>query len=163
MTTTANNNKEKAMFQFSTHRAQRNRTFGFAPVAAAIALTIAMAAPTSVAAAQQPPAGKKPALDIMLMSKPSPPKTGENTFEVTVKDAAGKPVTDAEVTAMFFMAAMPAMKMPEMKNTVTLKHQKDGMYSGTGQVMMAGKWDVTVMVKRAGREIGSKKFPVTAQ
>jgi nitrogen fixation protein FixH len=163
MTITANNNKEKAMFQFSTHRAQRNRTFGFAPVAAAIALTIAMAAPTSVTAAQQPPAGKKPALDITLMSKPSPPKTGENTFEVTVKDAAGKPVTDAEVTAMFFMAAMPAMKMPEMKNTVTLKHQKDGMYSGTGQVMMAGKWDVTVMVKRAGKEIGSKKFPVTAQ
>jgi hypothetical protein len=37
------------------------------------------------------------------------------------------------------------------------------MYIGTGQVMMAGKWDVTVMVKRAGKEIGSKKFPVTAQ
>jgi hypothetical protein len=29
--------------------------------------------------------------------------------------------------------------------------------------MMAGKWDVTVMVKRGGKEIGSKKFPVTAQ
>ena len=68
----------------------------------------------------------------MLMSKPSPPKTGDNTFEVMVKDAAGKPVTDADVTAMFFMAAMPAMKMPEMKNTVTLKHQKDGTYSRNG-------------------------------
>jgi nitrogen fixation protein FixH len=149
------------MFQFSTHRAQRNRTSGFAVVAAAIALTIAMAAPASVAAAQQPAASKKPALDIMLMSKPSPPKTGENTFEVMVKDAAGKPVTDAEVTAMFFMAKMG--NMPEMKNNVTLKHQKDGTYVGTGQVMMAGKWDVTLSVKRAGKEIGSKKFPVTAQ
>jgi hypothetical protein len=29
--------------------------------------------------------------------------------------------------------------------------------------MMAGKWDVTVMVKRAGKEIASKRFPVTAQ
>ena len=151
------------MVQFSTHRVQRKSTSAFAAVAAAIAITIALAAPTSVAAAQQPAAGKKPALDIMLMSKPSPPKTGENSFEVMVKDAAGKPVTDAEVTVMFYMAAMPAMKMPEMKNTVTLKHQKEGMYSGTGQVMMAGKWDVTVMVKRAGKEIGSKKFPVTAQ
>jgi nitrogen fixation protein FixH len=149
------------MFQFSTHRAQRKSTSAFVAVAAAIALTIAMAAPTSVAAAQQPAAGKKPALDIMLMSKPSPPKTGENTFEVMVKDAAGKPVTDAEVTAMFFMAKMG--NMPEMKNNVTLKHQKDGTYVGTGQVMMAGKWDVTVSVKRAGKEIGSKKFPVTAQ
>ena len=104
----------------------------------------------------------KPAVDIMLTSKPNPPKTGNNTFEVMVKDAAGKPVTDAEVTALFYMAAMPAMKMPEMKNTIALKHQKDGLYSGSGQVMMAGKWDVTVTVKRAGKEIGSKKFPVTA-
>jgi YtkA-like len=70
-------------------------------------------------------------------------------------------VTDAEVTAMFFMAKMG--NMPEMKNNVTLKHQKDGTYVGTGQVMMAGKWDVTLSVKRAGKEIGSKKFPVTAQ
>ena len=31
------------------------------------------------------------------------------------------------------------------------------------QVMMAGKWDATVTVKRAGKEIGSKKFPVTAK
>jgi len=55
------------------------------------------------------------------------------------------------------------MKMPEMKNTVTLKHQKDGNYVGTGQVMMAGKWDATVTVKRAGKEVGSKKIPITAQ
>ena len=113
--------------------------------------------------AQTKPAATKPAVDIMLMSKPNPPKTGENTFDVMVKDAAGKPITDAEVMAMFYMPPMPAMKMPEMKNTVTLKHQKSGTYTGTGQVMMAGKWDVTVSVKRAGKEIGSKKFPLTAK
>jgi hypothetical protein len=151
--------KERTMFQISTHRFQRNKTFGVA--VATIALTMAMAAPRHVSAAQEAAAGKKPTLDIMLMSKPSPPKTGENTFEVMVKDASGKPVTDAEVTAMFFMAKMG--NMPEMKNNVTLKHQKAGTYVGTGQVMMAGKWDVTVSVKRAGKEIGSKKFPVTAQ
>jgi hypothetical protein len=64
---------------------------------------------------------------------------------------------------MFYMAAMPAMKMPEMRNTATLKHQKEGRYVGTGQVMMGGQWDVTVMVKRGGEDIGSKKFPVSAQ
>jgi heme/copper-type cytochrome/quinol oxidase subunit 2 len=149
------------MVQISTHRVQRNRTFGIVVTAAAIALTIAMAAVGDVAAAQQPAAGQKPTLDIMLTSKPSPPKMGDNMFEVMVKDPAGKPVTDAEVTAMFHMAAMGAM--PEMKNNVALKHQKEGRYVGTGQVMMAGKWEVTVMVKRAGKEIGSKKFPVTAQ
>lgn len=150
------------MLHTSTQRVQSRGRFGFPASGAAIALAIMIAAPLqAAAAAQQPAAGKKPTVDIMLTSKPSPPKTGDNTFEVMVKDATGKPITDAEVTAMFYMAAMGAM--PEMKNNVPLKHQKEGRYVGTGQVMMAGKWDVTVMVKRAGKEIGSKKFPVTAQ
>ena len=130
-------------------------------LATGVAIAILTIVPLGVTAAAQATGGKKPSVDIMLTSKPSPPKTGENTFEVMVKDAAGKPITDAEVTAMFYMAKMG--NMPEMKNNVTLKHQKDGTYAGTGQVMMAGKWDVTVSVKRAGKEIGSKKFPVTAQ
>ena len=147
------------MLHISTQRVHSNCRFGVAAAGAAIALAITIAIPLQAAA--QSAASKKPTVDIMLTSKPSPPKTGDNTFEVMVKDAAGKPITDAEVTAMFFMPKMGAM--PEMKNNVTLKHQKDGTYVGTGQVMMAGKWDVTVMVKRAGKEIGSKKFPVTAQ
>ena len=147
------------MLHISTQRVHSNCRFGVAAAGAAIALAITIAIPLQAAA--QSAATKKPTVDIMLTSKPSPPKTGDNTFEVMVKDAAGKPITDAEVTAMFFMPKMGAM--PEMKNNVTLKHQKEGTYVGTGQVMMAGKWDVTVMVKRAGKEIGSKKFPVTAQ
>src|SRR5687767_4982282 len=106
---------------------------------------------------------QKPAFDITLKTTLNPPVTGKNTIEVTVKDGAGKPVTDADVSATFFMAAMPAMKMPEMKNTVALKHVKEGTYSGAAQVMMAGNWDVTVSVKRSGKEVGSKKFPVTAK
>ena len=102
-------------------------------------------------------------VDITLTSAPAQPKVGNNTFEATVKGADGKPITDAEVTAMFYLAAMPAMKMPETKNTVTLKHEKEGRYAGTGQVVMAGQWDVTVIVKRGGKEIGSRKFPISAQ
>jgi len=137
-------------------RVQSKRIF-----AVTVALAILMIVPLHVTAAAQQAATQKPTLDITLTSKPTPPKTGENTFQVVVKDATGKPITDAEVTAMFYMAKMGTM--PEMKNNVTLKHQKEGTYVGTGQVMMAGKWDVTVSVKRAGKEIGSKKFPVTAQ
>jgi hypothetical protein len=113
------------------------------------------------AIAQAPP--QKPAVDITLVSKPTPPRMGNNTLEVTLKDATGKPITDAAVSVTFFMAAMPAMKMPEMKNTSALKHVKDGTYSGTGNVMMAGNWDVTVTATRAGKEIGTKKFPITAK
>ena len=127
----------------------------------ALAVTVMAADGTRITAAQAQ-SQQKTALDITLASKPSPPKTGDNSFEVTVKGPDGKPITDAEVSVQFYMAAMPAMKMPEMKNTVTLKHQKAGVYTGMGQVMMAGKWDATVTVKRMGKEIGSKKFPVTA-
>jgi Cu(I)/Ag(I) efflux system membrane fusion protein/cobalt-zinc-cadmium efflux system membrane fusion protein len=125
-----------------------------------VVLTVLVAIPVM---AQGPAATQKPTVDIMLTSKPSPPKMGDNTLEVMLKDAGGKPITDADVSVTFFMAAMPAMKMPEMKNTVALKHVKDGTYSGIGKVMMAGNWDVTVTAKRAGKEIGAKKFPVIAK
>jgi hypothetical protein len=125
----------------------------------AIVFAFALAVPAFVSAQ----GGAKPTLDITLTSKPSPPKTGDNAFEVVVKDLSGKPVTDADVSVQLYMAAMPAMKMPEMRNAVALKHAKDGVYTGTGKVMMAGGWDATVSVKRAGKEIGSKKFPITAK
>jgi len=131
-------------------------------IVAATALAAYAVIGVTPAAAQAKAAAAKPTLDITLM-KPTTARTGDNAFEVVVKDAAGKPVTDADVSVIFHMAAMPAMKMPEMNHTVTLKHQKGGTYTGHGQVMMAGKWDVTVMVKRGSKEIGSKKFPVAAQ
>jgi hypothetical protein len=136
--------------------------FGVALWGAALVWSVIAAVPRLAAAA--PPQGssaQKTALDITFTSTPSPPQSGENAFEVTVKDPSGKLVTDAEVRVTFYMAPMGAM--PEMKNTVTLKHRKEGRYVGTGQVMMAGPWDVTVSVKRTGKDIGSKKFPITAK
>jgi hypothetical protein len=128
----------------------------YAVVSALLALMVGIGAEAAAQTA-------KPAFDIMLMTTPNPPMTGKNTIEVMVKDPSGTPVTDAEVSVTFFMAAMPSMKMAEMKNSVTLKHVKAGTYSGVGQVMMAGAWDVTASVKRGGKEIASKKFPVTAK
>lgn len=131
------------------------RMLSIAIALAAVVLTVPTSAPAQ--------ATSKPAVDITLTSKPTPPTTGSNTFEVTLKDPSGKPVSDADVSLQFYMAAMPAMKMPEMKNTVPLKHVKDGLYSGTGSVMMAGSWDVTVSVKRGGKEVASKKLPLVAK
>lgn len=106
---------------------------------------------------------EKKGLDIAFRSQPDPPKTGQNTFEVTVKGPDGKPITDAVVSVAFYMAAMPSMNMPEMRNSVTLKHDAEGRYRGTGNVAMGGRWDVTVAVKRGGKAIGSRKLTVTAQ
>ena len=120
---------------------------------------------------QQKPAGEgtpaaapsSPAqVDITFKSEPEPPKMGENIFEVMAMQA-GKPVTDADVSVVLYMPAMPSMNMPEMRNTVALKHEADGRYRGTGNVSMAGGWDATVMVMRGGQEIGSRKFTITAK
>ena len=98
----------------------------------------------------------------ITLDESQPIKSGENTLEVMVMQG-GQPVTDADVSVQFFMPAMPEMKMAEMKNTVPLKHEGGGRYRGTGNVMMAGKWDTTVMVMRGGQEIGSRKIEVTAK
>jgi nitrogen fixation protein FixH len=58
---------------------------------------------------------------------------------------------------------MPAMKMPEMRTKTELMPMGDGMYKGTGQVQMAGSWDVTVTAMKNGQEIGSRKLTVTAK
>jgi nitrogen fixation protein FixH len=123
-----------------------------------LTMALTLAAPLLVTACgggnQQP--------DITFTSEPDPPRMGENAFEVMVMQD-GQPVTDADVSVEFFMPAMPAMNMAEMKNTVTLKHEGAGRYRGTGNVMMAGDWDATVMAMRGGQELASRKLRVVAK
>jgi RND family efflux transporter MFP subunit len=116
----------------------------------------ASAAPTGGAAA---PAGTQ----IAFRTVPDPPKTGDNQLEATVKDAAGNPIDDAEVTVQFFMPAMPTMNMPSMKSDAKLAPAGGGVYRGNGQVMMAGRWDATVTVVRGGQRLGTKQLPVVAR
>lgn len=116
------------------------------------------------AGTQPAPEAAAPAgLDIALRSRPDPPRTGENTFEVTVKDAQGQPVTDATVEVSFFMPPMPSMGMPAMRSRAALSHAGGGTYRGTGDVLMAGRWDVTVTVSRAGQRVGSKQTAIVVQ
>ena len=46
------------------------------------------------------------------------------------------------------------MNMPAMRNAASLQHVGGGVYRGTGQVMTAGRWDVTVTVMRSGQRAG---------
>ena len=94
-------------------------------------------------------------LDIALKTLPSP--AGQDKFEVTIKDASGKPVTDVDVSLQLTMAAMPTMK-----SDVKMKLE-EGKYTGTGQMSMAGAWDVTVTVKKDGKQIAEKKSTLTKQ
>jgi hypothetical protein len=104
-----------------------------------------------------------PALAIEFRTEPAQPRAGDNTFEVIVRDSAGKPVTDAAVSVGWFMPAMPSMNMPAMRGEAPLSAAGNGVYRGTGQLAMAGRWEVTVTVTRNGTRIGRKPFTVVAR
>jgi hypothetical protein len=104
-----------------------------------------------------------PALDVTFRTEPAAPRAGDNTFVVTVKDAKGQPVTDADVNLVLFMPPMPAMNMPAARSDAKLLAAGNGVYRGTGEVMFPGRWDVTVNVSRGGQSLGARQFAVVAQ
>jgi RND family efflux transporter MFP subunit len=109
------------------------------------------------------PAPAGPAPSITFRSQTEPAKTGENVFEVTVKDSAGSPIADGDVSVTLFMPAMPTMNMPAMRTETKLAPVGGGLYRGPGQVLMAGRWEVTVSVVRNGQRIGGKQLALVAK
>ena len=107
--------------------------------------------------------GSTSSIDISFRALADPPKTGDNTFEAAIKDKAGQPVTDAEVSVTLFMPAMPAMNMPAKRSETKLPHAGGGVYRGTGQVLISGRWEATVTVNRGGQRLGSRQFPLVAR
>ena len=110
---------------------------------------------------EQPAASEGVALD--FRSDPDPLKAGDNSIEVTVRQPDGTPVTDAVVTAVFLMPAMPAMNMPEMRSESQLTYIDNGRYRGTGQLSMSGTWNVTVTATRQGEPVGRRSFSIVAK
>lgn len=100
---------------------------------------------------------------IDFSSEPDPPTSGDNTIEVTVRQPNGTAITDAAVTAVFSMPAMPAMNMPAMRTEAKLAHVDGGRYQGMGQLAMAGTWNVTVTATRDGEPIGRRSFSIVAK
>jgi len=114
-----------------------------------LALAVSAAAQSSIAT-------------LTLTTKPSPLGLGQNLFEVAVKDAKGRPVTNAEVALLMVMPADPKTKHPEMRTEGTLNNVGGGKYNGITIVTMAGEWDVTVTARRDGKELGRKTQRLTA-
>ena len=95
---------------------------------------------------------------VLLRTEPAPPRNGKNDFEVTVKDAAGKPITDADVSLTLVMTAMAGME-----STVKLASVGNGAYKGSGTIAMSGDWDVTVTATRKGQPLVSKMMRLSAK
>ena len=62
----------------------------------------------------------------------------------------------SQVTAVFFMPAMPAMGMAAEHAAAALADKGNGLYEGSVQLSSGGTWQVTVTVQRGGQD-GSHK------
>lgn len=109
------------------------------------------------------PGGAGPRYAVTFATEPDPPRSGDNTFVVTLRDPEGVPVTDAQVAVRLYMAPMPSMNMPAMYADATLLHVDGGTYRGRGKVSMAGRWDVTVNATRDGTRVASAQFGLVAR
>jgi len=86
---------------------------------------------------------------------PNPPKGATDAmFHITLTDEQGKPIPDTKVKVTIVMPAMPSMGMPEMRAAYDVPWSS-GMYMGTGNIPMAGPWNVTVEATRAGQTVAT--------
>ncbi len=83
-------------------------------------------------------------------------------MRVKLTDLAGKPITGAQVTVTFFMAAMPAMGMAEMKTVIQGTDKGGGMYEGEGALGSGGIWETTITAQLGGQTIVTKNLDVKA-
>jgi Cu(I)/Ag(I) efflux system membrane fusion protein/cobalt-zinc-cadmium efflux system membrane fusion protein len=115
---------------------------------------------------QQPAASanSSPTAQIMidLSTEPSPPRKGANTVRVKLTAADGKPVTGVQVTANFFMPAMPAMGMAAEHAVAALADKGNGIYEGPLQLTAGGTWSATITVQRGGQTVSVKQLSISA-
>src|SRR5437899_860194 len=127
-----------------------------------LVVTMQTAIHTSVGRAQDKPSGTQVSAKVVLTTVPSPAQKGTNTIQVKLTDPSGKPIMGADVAVTFFMAAMPAMKMPEMKTVIKAEGKDSGIYEGKGDLGSGGIWQVTVTAQKDGKNIVTKKLTVKA-
>jgi membrane fusion protein, copper/silver efflux system len=104
-----------------------------------------------------------PQIKLTFRSDPGTPRgNSDATLHVTVLDASGKPVTDAQVKVALIMPAMPAIGMGEMRAATDLTW-KGSDYVGAIKVPTAGSWNVEVNASRNGQLLGSYHARLNAQ
>jgi RND family efflux transporter MFP subunit len=121
--------------------------------------------PPPPSAGSNAPAANAPTVakvNVDFTTDPNPPQKGSNILRVKLTNADGSPTTGAEVTATFYMAAMPAMGMAAMNTTTKLSEKGNGMYEGSGSLGSGGTWQVTISVQKHGQVIATKQLRVNA-
>lgn len=96
--------------------------------------------------------------DVQVKIDKNPPVVGNNNIDIGVRDSSGKYITDAKVSIAYVMPAMPGM--PAMKYNAEAE-VKGNEYKAKMDLSMAGSWNITVKITRAGKT-SSMKFTVDA-
>ncbi len=84
----------------------------------------------------------------------------DNTLNVKVTEASGKPVTDAVVTVRYYMPPMPGMAPMDFNTQAVLKGDT---YSASLNVPAEGGWKVEVSVARTGKPAATTTFNLDAR
>jgi RND family efflux transporter MFP subunit len=100
--------------------------------------------------------------NVELTTTPTTPQKGMNVVRVKLTDQAGKPITGAQVSVTFSMAAMPAMGMAAMKTAIQASDKGNGVYEGSGTLGSGGTWQVTITAQQNGQPIANRQLSVTA-
>jgi Cu(I)/Ag(I) efflux system membrane fusion protein/cobalt-zinc-cadmium efflux system membrane fusion protein len=101
-------------------------------------------------------------VNIDFSTDTNPPRKGTNIFRVRLAGPGNAPVTGADVTVTFYMAAMPAMGMAAMNTTSKLSDKGNGLYKSTGSLGSGGTWQVTITAQKNGQTIATKQLRVNA-
>jgi len=101
-------------------------------------------------------------MEIDVSTQPSPPHKGANTVRIKLTGSDGKPVSGSQVTATFFMPAMPAMGMAAEHAAATLSDKGNGLYEGLLQLSAGGTWQVSITVQRGGQTVATKQLSLSA-
>ena len=89
----------------------------------------------------------------------NPPSLGDNNIEIEIKDAGGKPLTEAKVLVNYYMPPMPRM-VP--MNYITDAQLKGDKYRAKMNFIMSGPWIIAIKINHAGKT-STAKFNVDAQ
>jgi len=112
------------------------------------------------AASMNAPAQQQAKID--FTTDPAPPHKGSNLVHVKLTTQDGQPISDANVSITFYMAAMPAMGMAAMKTVINATDKGGGMYEGSGDLGSGGTWQVTIRAQQNGQIVANKQLTLNA-
>lgn len=81
------------------------------------------------------------------------PSVGKNDVTVSIKDAQGKDVTDANVVVEYSMPPMPGMGPMNYRTKAVLKGNS---YQAVINLSMAGSWTINAKITRGGKTQSAK-------